>query len=271
MASFAHISLIAQCDNSDSPGHKQNMRYPFPSLILLLICSVACLSPARCSPSAPSKDPYQGFFLEGTGDFGTKCTVSICKAGSRYYDLGRDCAVLSAPPKWEAYMVNSKRKIYMPLSKMRTKNQLKLLNANLHGSDAKWETAPDTTFLNHKVHAWIMYTAERPEKGKEASDYWKLLAMDELPIPAALSKANSDMHSIPLIGFHPVYLFHRLPSGKRDVYLQATSIKPAKFRAEDFTIPKGYNLTSNEADLSLEMDGISDFIDAVSDPRMRDK
>lgn len=253
------------------------MSYRRPLLALafpLAILAVEHCAPSQSAIAEPAKDPYQGFFLEGTGDFGTKCTVSICKAGSRYYDLGRNCAVLSAPPKWEAFMTSDKRKIYMPVAKMKTKNQLKMLHANIRGSDAKWEKAPDTMFLKHKVHAWILYTAERPPKNqpnKETSDYWKLLAMEELPIPPAISKANSEMHSIPEIGFHPVYLYHRLPSGKHDVYLQATSIKPAKFKAEDFVVPKGYKPTNNESELGLEMDGISDFIDAVSDPRLRDK
>jgi hypothetical protein len=104
------------------------MSYRRPLLALafpLAILAVEHCAPSQSAIAESAKDPYQGFFLEGTGDFGTKCTVSICKAGSRYYDLGRNCAVLSAPPKWEAFMTSDKRKIYMPVAKMKTKNQLK--------------------------------------------------------------------------------------------------------------------------------------------------
>lgn len=217
---------------------------------------------------------FNGFTLNGTAKFGVRSVVNICNSGFRYFDGQREFSLLCTSPKWEIYTVNFKKKIYMPLAQIKSKNQLVLLNANLKEAAGTWEKrtqTPQEKYLGHKVHSWILYSGDNPTSKVKAENYWVLQAMDELPIPPSLSRANSEMHGIPNIPYHPVYLAHILPGDRREIYLQALTIKPAKFKASDFAVPKGFKLATSEADLSLEMEGVTEFLDAISDPRLREK
>jgi hypothetical protein len=238
-------------------------------LILLIITLIANAAPAAANNN--------GWVIEQTRALNGKSVVCSSDKGRRFANVDAGYALVSAPPDWNVYLYNDKKRIYFP---MLVGNKLKVNSMSLgllHGyilnnaNDLKWKKTSSTKFMGHPVDIWRgSYDGSKiGTNGKSGAefaynvDFW---VATDISLAPQITESYRVLQGWPNnIHYLPLRCLKVENSVKKLMLLETTSFKPTYNSPDLFHVPKGYKLAHNEMDVFMNMDNMTDLLDGLGE------
>jgi hypothetical protein len=218
-----------------------------------------------------------GWVLEQTRALNGKGMVFTSDKGRRFASADAGYALVSAPPDWNVYLYNDKKRIYFPLLAGKKLKVSSMSLGLLHGyilpnaNDLKWKKTRSTKFMGHPVDIWRgSYDGSKiGTNGKSGAafaysvDFW---VATDVSLAPQIAKAYHVLQGWPdNVYYLPLRCVKVESSVKQQMLLETTSFKPAYNPPDMFQVPKGYKLAHNEMDVFMNMDNMTDLLDGLGE------
>src|ERR1700733_4865786 len=235
-------------------------------------CAIAMIAIA-----APATANNNGWVLEQTRALSGRELIYTSEKGRRFSVTDAGYSVVSAPPDWDVYMINDRKRIYFPLL-VGEQRKIKSLSLGIvhsyilsNANDVKWSKIRSTKLMGHPVDIWRgSYDGSKiGTNGKSGAgfaynvEFW--VATDVSLAPKIAAAYHVLLGWPENICYLPLRCLKIENGVKRNTLLETTSFKPTYNSPDLFQVPKDYKLVHNEMDVCTNMDNMSDLLDELGE------
>ncbi len=210
-----------------------------------------------------------GWIVEQNSQFGGKGRQLVTAKGSRYESLDGGYVAVTAAPLWKIYLFNDRKKLYFSCDARKEskstngrKNILRM--AVLRNMvESTWVPARKASFLGHSMSVWKTVPKDNAKEKEKfrTTEFW---AADEIPIAHEMTLYTSTTNGYPAnVDKLSIRCFSLKPRGRKDTYMDTTSIKSASLSPAIFQVPRGYKQAANELEVVVNTDDLGSMLDTL--------
>lgn len=226
------------------------------------------LSAFIASPPAWAND--SGWIVEQTSQFGGMGRQLVTAKGSRYESLDGGYVAVTAAPSWKIFLFSDRKKLFFPCD---ARKEAKVMNGRkgilrmaVLGNlvESMWVPAYKTTFLGHPISVWKTV----PKNKGKAKDKFRTIefwAADDIPVAHEMAVYSATANGYPQnVDKLSIRCFALKSRGRKDMYMDSTSIKAASLSPTLFQVPPGYKKAASELEVVVNTDDLGSMVDTFT-------